>query len=54
MDIGQFREKTRSEGVVFAGGQGELSGSIFRIGHLGYIPDSEIEEALNVLRNVLK
>ena len=54
MDIAQFREKTRSEGVVFAGGQGELSGSIFRIGHLGYIPDSEIEEALNVLRNVLK
>ena len=54
MDVAEFRTQTRSSGVVFAGGQGKLSGSIFRIGHLGYIPDSEIEEALDVLRKVLK
>ena len=54
MDIAEFRAQTRSAGVVFAGGQGKLSGSIFRIGHLGYIPDSEIDEALHVLKKVLK
>ncbi|MFL2640722.1 MAG: pyridoxal-phosphate-dependent aminotransferase family protein [Dehalococcoidia bacterium] len=54
MDIAEFRSQARSEGVVFAGGQGKLSGSIFRIGHLGYIPDAEIDEALQVLRKILK
>lgn len=54
MDIAKFRSETRSEGVVFAGGQGKLSGSIFRIGHLGYIPDSEIDEALQMLRKFIK
>jgi aspartate aminotransferase-like enzyme len=54
MDIAEFRSEIRSAGVIFAGGQGKLSGSIFRIGHLGYIPDSEIDEALQVLRKFFK
>ncbi len=54
MDIAEFRSEIRSAGVIFAGGQGKLSGSIFRIGHLGYIPDSEIDEALRVLRKFFK
>jgi aspartate aminotransferase-like enzyme len=52
IDGQELRKQTRSRGVVFAGGQGKLSSSIFRIGHLGYIPNAEIDEALAVLREV--
>lgn len=53
VDIAALRRATRERGVVLAGGQGKLANAIFRIGHLGYIPDNEIDEALNVLKGVL-
>ena len=41
-------------GVVLGGGQGVLQGKIFRIGHMGYIVDSEFEELFNSLAITLK
>lgn len=41
------------ENVVLAGGQGKLTGKIFRIGHMGYVSQEDIEEVLEALRQVL-
>ena len=40
-------------GVNLAGGQGDLAGRILRIGHLGYVQQAELDEALGALRQVL-
>lgn len=40
-------------GVVFAVGQGSLKATHFRIGHLGYVNESDIYAALSVLGSVL-
>ena len=39
--------------VILAGGQAELTGKIFRIGHMGYCLPSEIEDVLNSLVKTL-
>ncbi len=39
--------------VVLAGGQGKLSTSIFRIGHLGHVTEDDIEEVIAALRELL-
>jgi aspartate aminotransferase-like enzyme len=39
--------------VVLAGGQGKLSTSIFRIGHLGHVTEDDIEEVIEALRELL-
>jgi aspartate aminotransferase-like enzyme len=39
--------------TVFAGGQAGLKGQIVRFGHLGYMPDSDLDFALDALRNTL-
>ncbi len=39
--------------VVLAGGQGKLTGKIFRIGHLGQTSKDDIEEVISALREVL-
>ncbi len=39
--------------VVLAGGQQRLDGKIFRIGHLGWVTEADIEEVLRTLRAVL-
>ena len=41
------------ENVVLAGGQGKLTGHIFRIGHLGYVTEADIQEVLDALGRVL-
>ena len=40
-------------GVAFAGGQGELSGKIIRIAHLGYCDDLDIVSAIAALEMAL-
>ena len=40
-------------GVEFAGGQGDLSGKLIRIGHLGYVHEADIQQALDVLEQAL-
>ena len=39
--------------VVLAGGQGKLSTSIFRIGHLGHVTEDDIEEVIGALEDLL-
>ena len=39
--------------IVLAGGQKELSGKIFRIGHMGLTTEADIDGALNALKIVL-
>ena len=54
MDGAKFRRLLRAEeNVVLAGGQGKLSDSIFRIGHLGYVSQEDIEEVFEALEKVL-
>ena len=54
VDGGRLRSLVREEhNVVLAGGQGKLSGSIFRIGHLGHVTREDIEEVLETLKTVL-
>lgn len=43
VDIGAIIKKLRDGcGVTFTGGQGELKGKIFRIGHIGYVDDFDV------------
>lgn len=39
--------------TVLAGGQAKLAGKIFRLGHLGWVNDEDITDAIDVLRQVL-
>ncbi|MBM4418372.1 MAG: alanine--glyoxylate aminotransferase family protein [Chloroflexi bacterium] len=40
-------------GIELAGGQGSLAGKVFRVGHLGWVTDGDIDEALSAIRDVL-
>ncbi|MBQ11277.1 MAG: aminotransferase [Planctomyces sp.] len=54
VDGPMLRKLARDEhNVVLAGGQGKLSNSIFRIGHLGHVTREDIEEVLETLKTVL-
>lgn len=44
-----LREARERYNVVFAGGQGKLSGQIIRIGHLGWVDETAIDGALDAL-----
>jgi len=39
--------------IVLSGGQQRLAGKIFRIGHLGWVTESDIETVISALRVVL-
>lgn len=39
--------------VVLAGGQASLSGKIFRVGHLGWVSEKDVDAALAALKQVL-
>ena len=52
--VADIRKAAADMGVVLAGGQARLSNSIFRIGHLGHMPDDELDEALDVLGRALQ
>ena len=47
-----FNAAIKSHGVVLAGGQGKLTGKIFRLGHLGSVTVDEILGAFAVLERV--
>lgn len=53
VDAHRLIQQARDQSVEFAGGQGELSGKIIRIGHLGYVHEADIQSALNTLERVL-
>ena len=53
-DPAAIRKAARDDhGLVLAGGQGPLAGSVFRFGHLGYCTDADIEEGLGFLEQTL-
>jgi aspartate aminotransferase-like enzyme len=55
IDVGKLRTLLEDEyNLVLAGGQGKLSGKIFRIGHLGLVNENDIRETLGALGEALK
>ncbi len=42
-----------SHNITIAGGQGEMKGKVFRLGHMGYVGDFEVITALGALEQVL-
>lgn len=54
VDVSKLLKVLREEyGVVLSGGQGSLTGKIFRIGHLGWVQESDIDEVTKALRQAL-
>jgi aspartate aminotransferase-like enzyme len=54
IDIPKLIQVLREEhDVVIAGGQRKLAGKIFRIGHLGYVEDDDINSVLEALNKAL-
>jgi aspartate aminotransferase-like enzyme len=52
LDWKAFNTEVKSRGVVLAGGQGKLTGRIFRLGHLGSVTLEEILGAISTLEIV--
>jgi aspartate aminotransferase-like enzyme len=52
LDWKAFNSEVKRRGVVLAGGQGKLTGKIFRVGHLGSVTLEEILGALSTLEVV--
>ncbi len=53
LDWKAFNGKLRKLGLIVAGGQGNLKGKIFRIGHLGHVTVPNILNAMAVLEQTL-
>ncbi len=54
-DVSDLIRRLREDhGVEVAGGQGKLSGKIFRIAHLGWVSEDEIDHALSAIASVLR
>jgi len=49
VDGRQLLRSLRERGVELAGGQSKLDGKIFRIGHLGYVSETDIDGVLDAL-----
>lgn len=48
----RIRRLLLEQGIEVAGGQGKLRGKIFRIGHLGYVTEDDINQTLEVLSKI--
>ncbi len=54
IDVKKLLQVLREEhDLVLAGGQATLAGKIFRIGHLGHVTESDIEEVIEALKVAL-
>ena len=54
MDSAELARALRDRhGITIAGGQGELKGVIFRIGHIGWYDEFDIATALSAVELVL-
>ncbi len=54
VDGKKITEIMRDEhGIVLSGGQSTLAGKIFRIGHLGFVTESDIDDVIRELRHAL-
>jgi aspartate aminotransferase-like enzyme len=55
IEVGKLRSLMEDEyNIVLAGGQGKLTGKIFRIGHLGLVEEADIRETLDALGDALR
>ncbi len=52
LDWKAFNGEVQRRGVVLAGGQGKLTGLVFRVGHLGSVTLGEVLDAISVLEEV--
>ena len=52
LDWKAFNTGLKAQGLVLAGGQGKLTGLIFRLGHLGSVTLGEILDAISVIEAV--
>ena len=52
LDWKAFNGEVKRRGVVLAGGQGKLTGKVFRVGHLGSVTLEEIVDAVSTLEAV--
>ena len=52
LDWKAFNAELKARGLILAGGQGKLTGLIFRLGHLGSVTLGEILDAIGVLEEV--
>jgi aspartate aminotransferase-like enzyme len=52
LDWKAFNTELKRRGLVLAGGQGKLTGKIFRLGHLGSVTLEEILGAMSTLEFV--
>jgi len=54
LDIGKLRNIMREEHqTILGGGQQKLDGKIFRIGHLGWVTEEDIERVISALKTAL-
>ncbi len=54
IDANALIRRMREEfGVELAGGQGELSGKIIRVGHLGYVHETDVQDTIYALERAL-
>jgi aspartate aminotransferase-like enzyme len=53
LDWKSFNADLRRRGLTLAGGQGKLTGQVFRVGHLGHVTVDDILEALDILEEAL-
>ena len=53
LDWKRFSADLRGRGLTLAGGQGALTGQVFRVGHLGYVTVNQILAALEILEEAL-
>ena len=54
VDCSKLLKLLREEyGVVLSGGQGSMTGKLFRIGHLGYVNEADITEVTKALKSAL-
>ena len=54
MDAEQFRKTIKNKfDILLAGGQDHLKGKIFRVGHLGYVNDTDIITVVSAISNTL-
>ncbi len=54
LDTNKLRRMLREQNkIVLAGGQGRLEGKIFRIGHMGWVSEKDIDEVISALKVAL-
>ena len=54
MDAEEFRKTIKNKfDILLAGGQDNLKGKIFRVGHLGYVNDRDIITVISAISKIL-